>query len=127
MLKKKLSANFQNTFGTLPKNHKIHEGDSNLEMEDDEETEERDMTEGIFPQKMGIENELTNSVKEWIDPLLDLTVDFPRRITKNMLVLRMCIEKALKLEELEDGEVIMLLAAIERVKSDTNDNECIPM
>jgi hypothetical protein len=66
-------------------------------------------------------------VKEWIDPLLDLAMDSPRRITKKMLELRMCIKKASKKDELTEGEEMMLKEAIERVKINVDDDEGTPM
>ena len=65
-----------------------------------------------------VESELVGFVKKWIDPLLDLTMDTPLKITEEMLELRMCIEKALKTDELTEGDERMLKEAIDRVKAD---------
>lgn len=52
-------------------------------------------------------------------------MDSPQKITKKMLVLRMCIEKAVKRDELTDEEEKMLREATERVKADLDDDEGI--
>lgn len=76
-------------------------------------------------ERKEVEDELLGLVKEWIDPLLDLTMDTPRKITKQMLELRMCIEKALKTDELTGGDEQMLKEAIDRVKAETANDERI--
>jgi hypothetical protein len=47
-------------------------------------------------EKKRKDSEIFVLMKEWIDPLLDMTMDSPQRVTRKMLKLRMCIEQALK-------------------------------
>ena len=80
------------------------------------------MVEQAFPQE-GIGNGVFSLVKGWIDPLLDRTMNTPRRITMKMLELRMCIERASKNDELMEGEEVILKETIERAESNADDDE----
>jgi hypothetical protein len=122
VLTKKLSVSFQEPFETTKKKRKVREDDSELE-EDDEK--EKVMDSQAFHEKKEKDSELFVPVKEWIDPLLDMTMDSPQRITRKMLKLRMCIEKALKKDELTEEDEKILWEAIEKVKIDADDNKGI--
>jgi hypothetical protein len=91
------------------------------EYEDDYEKEEETYQQRKASVGKRMENELLNLVKEWIDPLLDLTMDSPQRITKNMLELRMCMEKTLKRDELTTNDEKMLRGAIEKLRDVAKD------
>ena len=109
-----MSVSFLEPFETLNTKRKVRENDSELEGEDvKEEKGQEDLQEK--------ESELFKLVKEWIDPLLDLMMDFPHQITNKMLGLRTFIEKALRKDELNESDELLLREAIERVKNDTED------
>ena len=86
--------------------------DEDLEAEDEKIVQKREVAAKMFL--------LTRAL---IDPLLDMTLDFPQKITNKMLRLRMCIEKALKRDELTAEEEDMLREAVERVRADVNEED----
>ena len=89
----------------MNKKRKVRENDSELEGENVKEKGQEDLKEK--------ESELFKLVKEWIDPLLDLMMDSPHQITNKMLGLRTFIEKALKKDELNESDELLLREAIE--------------
>lgn len=117
---RKLSLRLQQSAEIPNKKRKIlgHDSKSEEESLKDDEMQNVDNAE-----EKEMENELFDLVKEWIDPLLGLTMSPPQGITKEMLELRMCVEKALNRDELKDGEEKMLMDAIDTVRAAAADDD----